>query len=128
MKHIFFLALAALASCRADVKLDTPITDARATFASIRNERAPNCAVSNKGVTATYFNPDASFHLRFDQFAVVELDGKTTITEAAVFQIAPGVFIAEMRNGDYIRVNSESGTTTARIGGKALNFTRQPTP
>lgn len=128
MKSMIFILCGAFAACGADVKLDTPVTDAKVIFATYRNERAANCAVSNKGVTATYLNPDASFHLRYDQFAVIELNGKTTLTDAAVFQIAKGTFVAEMRNGDFVRVNTVQGTTTASIGGVSYNFTRQPTP
>jgi len=56
------------------------------------------------------------------------MNGKTELTNAAVFQIAPGIFVAEMRNGDNVRVNTVSGSTSAKIGGEAYNFTRQETP
>lgn len=130
MRHVILLFLI-FAACNTDVKVDTPVTDVRATFASMRNEHAPNVAVSNYGVTATYLSPDASFTLRFDQCAVIELDGKIELVDAAVFQVAPGIFVADMRNGDYIRLNTQSGRTDICHGMtyKAIfEHTNEPTP
>jgi len=127
MKHILFLSLI-FAACNADVKVDTPISEARATFAAMRNEQAYNIAVSRHGVTATYINPDASFTLRFDQCAVIELDGKTELVDAAVFQISPGVYVAEIHGGGYVRINTVTGSTSVNWGGINRAYTKEERP
>jgi len=127
MKHIIFLSFI-FAACNADVKVDTPISEVRATFAAMRNEQAYNIAVSRHGVTATYINPDASFTLRFDQCAVIEMDGKTELVDAAVFQISPGVYVAEIQGGGYIRINTASGSTSVSWGGINRIYTKEERP
>jgi len=129
MKHILItFSLAIFAACNTDVKVDTPISEARATFAAMRNEQAYNIAVSRHGVTATYINPTASFHLRFDQCAVIEMDGKTDLVDAAVFQISPGVYVAEIQGGGYIRVNTVSGSTSINWCGINRIYSKEERP
>jgi hypothetical protein len=99
------------------VKIDTPISEARATFAGVRSQHAYNIAVSRHGVTATYINPDASFTLRFDQMAVIETDGKTELVNASVYQLFPGVYVAEIQGGGTIRINTVKGTTSVNLNG-----------
>ena len=125
MKQLLFIFAVTLASCNNEPPPSV-------AFASVVTpphvERAANCNITNKAATATYFSPDVSFSLRFDQYAVIEMDGKTELVSADVFQIAPGVFVAQMPEGDFVRVNTVSGTTSAKIGGKAYNFSCNPTP
>ena len=127
MKHILFLSLIFVA-CNADVKVDTPVTEAKSTFAALRNTHAYNIAISKHSVTATYLDPDASFTLRFSQHAVIELDGKTELVEAAVFQLSPGVYVAEIKGGGYIRLNTVSGNTTVNWKGQNRYFTKDQMP
>jgi hypothetical protein len=116
MKQLLFLSLI-FAACNADVKVDTPISEARATFAGMRNEQAYNVAVSRHGVTTTYLNPDASFTLRFDQHAVLETDGKIKLVNASVYRLFPGVYVAELQGGGTIRINTVMGTTSVSLNG-----------
>jgi hypothetical protein len=129
MKHIILFSIVAIfAACNADVKVDTPISEARATFAAMRNEQAYNIAVSRHGVTATYIEPDASFHVRFDQCAVIEMDGKTELVDAAVFQISPGVYVAEIKGGGYVRINTVTGSASVNWGGTNRVYTKEERP
>lgn len=115
MKYIFLFSIVALfAACNPDrqprttfVSIETPV--------NVEPQRAYNVAISKHGVTATYTNPDASFHLRFDQCIVVEMDGKTELLSADVYQIAPSVYVAELPDG-YIRLNARTGVTVANFG------------
>ena len=127
MKHILFLSLI-FAACNSDVKVDTPISEARATFAAMRNEQAYNIAVSRHGVTATYLNPDASFTLRFDQMAVIETDGKTELVNASVYQLFPGVYVAEIQGVGTIRINTVKGTTSVNLNGINKYYTNEQMP
>ena len=127
MKHVLFVSLI-FAACNADVKVDTPISEARATFAGMRNEHAYNIAVSKHGVTATYLNPDASFTLRFDQMAVIETDGKTELVNASVYQLFPGVYVAEIQGGGHIRINTVKGTTSVNLNGVNRVYTKEERP
>ena len=129
MKHAFlFFIVALFAACNSDVKVDTHISEARATFAGIHNEQAYNVAVSRHGVTATYLQPDASFTLRFDQMAVIEMDGKTELLNAAVFQLSPGVYVAELQGGGHVRINTVSGNTSLSWKGVNRYFTKEQMP
>ena len=59
--------------------------------------------------------------------AVIETDGKTYITDAAVFQLAAGVFVGQMPDGSYIRINTVTGTTNVFLNGGYVTY-KQATP
>lgn len=129
MKHAFlFLTIATFAACNADVHVDTPVSEARAVFASIQNERAPNVGVTDHGVTAYYLDSDASFSLYFAQCATLDYDGTVQHLDCAVYQTAPGTWVADFRNGEFVKVNTVTGTTTIYKGGTNRVYRKMPTP
>jgi len=137
MKHnIIFFALIALvfAACDTDVRVvESPMLGTHHA-AMVSNTVEPACAsnvaMSNHSVTSLY--RDASFTLRFDQNVVTEVDGVVTLRPASVYQVASGVWLAELPGVDsktvvgYIRLNTMTGTTSVMIDGKQRAWTKQP--
>jgi hypothetical protein len=127
MKHIIFLALIQFCAC-AEPETPRAVLVALETPFAKPVQRAYNVAISNHSVTATYINSDASFTLRFDQCAVIEMDGKTELVDAAVFQISTGVYVAEIRGCGYVRVNTVTGITSVNWGGVNRVYTKNNIP
>lgn len=112
MKQLIFLFAVALSACNADVHVDTPISEARAVFASQRGDHAANVGITDHGVTAYYLDSDTSFSLYFSQCATLDYDGKAQQFDCAVYQTSPGTWVADFRNGEFVKINTVTGTTT----------------
>jgi hypothetical protein len=121
MKHLIFLFLIQFAACTTET--ETP----HATFASIETpepetQRAYNVAISKHGVTAYYADSDAQFNLYFNQCCVIETPEGVKRMEAEVYQESPGVWIAELPGGDFVRLNTKTGNTGLVKDGKVKMY------
>lgn len=84
---------------------------------------ARNIAIGTESVYAYYDN--AEFILKYCGEVYIELDGKPRENiPAKVFQLEPGVWVAEIDGGQYVKVFAETGTTNIDVDGQFRVFTR----
>lgn len=84
---------------------------------------ARNVLVGNSAVTSCYDRCDTQFILSYSGKAFLEFPGKQPEQVSAdVFQIEPGVWVAELGAGQYIRINSVTGVTTIDRDGQFRLF------
>ncbi len=127
MKNILLFLSLIFAACNSEPE------PKRAVFASIETpqpepQRAYNVGQTTQGVSAYYADSDSQFTLYFNQCAVIETDGETLHRDAEVYQESPGVFIADFGGGEFVRLNTKTGNTTAYLGGASRVYRKQPTP
>lgn len=88
-----------------------------------KQSTARNVMAGNSAVTACYQNCNVQFTLSYCGEALTEYPGKDRQqVKADVFQIEPGIWIAELGAGQYIKVNSLTGVTTVDVDGEFRVF------
>lgn len=129
MKQILFFLC--IASCIASCTTDPPPPPA-ATFVSIATPEpakpAANVGVTSHGVTAYYLDSGASFYLYFNQCCELSYDGNVQHMDCEVYQTSPGVYVGDFGRGEFVKINTMTGTTTIYKGGVNRIYRRQPTP
>jgi len=84
---------------------------------------APNVTIGEKSVYAFY--NDAEFILQYCGKLYVERGGKQEEPRnAKVFQLEPGVWLAELEGGDYVKVFTTSGNTNMDVDGEFRTFAK----
>ena len=127
MKHIILILCIAFAACTSEpkppaatfVSVETPLTKAP--------QRAYNVGQTAHGVSAYYADADAEFVLYFNQCCVLAFDGKVLRLDCPVYQEQPGVWVAELPGG-FVRINSQTGTTTVQYEGVNRVYHKEKTP
>lgn len=127
MKHILFLCIA-FTACTSEpkppgatlVSIETPFTKPV--------QRAYNVGQTDHGVTAYYLDSDSEFTLYFSQCAVLVYDGKIERLDCEVYQSAVGTWIGDFGNGEFVKINTVSGTTTLYKGGANRVYRKKQTP
>lgn len=85
---------------------------------------ASNITVGTQSVYAFY--QDAEFILQYGDKVFIERGGKQGEPIAAkVYQCEPGVWVAEIAGGQYIKVFAKSGTTNADLDGEFQTYVKR---
>lgn len=89
----------------------------------VKPKTASNVVVGAESVWV--FHSDAEFVLAYCGEVTVEMNGKQNEpVEASVFQLEPGVWVAELGAGQYIKVFAASGVTNCDIDGEFRVFAK----
>jgi hypothetical protein len=136
MRNITTIALlfAALMSgaCQQDTTLNQPFTVHAEIMGACDADDAPlaapaaikpasNVVIGTKSVYAFY--ADAEFILQYGGKVFIERGGKQgEPIPAKVFQLEPGVWVAEIEGGQYIKVFAESGNTNIDLDGEFQTY------
>ena len=83
---------------------------------------ASNISIGSESVYAYYRN--AEFILKYCGGVYIELDGNIRTVPAKVFQLEPGVWVAEIEGGQYVKVFAESGNTNTDLDGEFRVFAK----
>ena len=82
-------------------------------------ETAVNVAVGNQSVTACFDQCRLQITLNFCGQALIEYPGKSPdVYPAQVFQLQPGVWLADLGAGQYVKIFAATGTAQMDIGGE----------
>jgi len=134
---IFTLTLLTLTSCSdLPAQTETYISETVATTTTrfaVHSEIMPaeasnpvtaqNVAVNNYSVTACFDDCQTQITLNYCGQAVIEFPGKEPQVYAAkVFQIEPGIWLAEIDGGQWCKIYAESGTAQIDIAGEFRTF------
>ncbi len=88
-----------------------------------RPRTASNVVVGPQSVWVSH--ADAEFVLAYCGEVTIEMNGQQNEpVEASVFQLEPGVWVAEIDGGQYVKVFAETGTTNIDVDGQFRVFTR----
>lgn len=83
---------------------------------------ASNISIGTQSVYAYYHN--AEFILSYCGKVFIETGGKAKELTADVYQIEPGVWIAELAGGQYVKVFTKSGNANVDLDGEFRVYER----
>lgn len=121
---IALLALA-FALSRKDEQPATAAAANLSTLKEIHYKPASNVTVSDGSVWAAYPRQGYEFILSFrDSTATVDLPSGEQFTKRGldIYQSAPGEWETLLDDGGYLRVNSKTGCSSAKIKGKSVHL------
>ena len=128
MKHILPFLCIAFSACTSEPK------QVGATLVSIETpmvkqpQRAYNVGQTEHGVTAYYADSDAEFVLYFNQCAVIAYDDTVLRLDCEVYQTSPGVWVGDFGGGEFVKINTATGTTTLYRDGANRMYTKARVP
>lgn len=128
MKSIFFLFAVALCYGCSDAtgqssppKVTETVFEARTS--NMMPPEARNVYVGSQSVAACYNQCQTQITLNYCGQAIIEKPGiSPDVYAAQVYQIAKGQWIAEIEGGQYVRINSITGTAQMNIAGEYQYF------
>lgn len=120
MSRVLYFLLLLLAGACAQDESKQPTVESSASL--IYFKPASNVTVSNGSVWAAFPRQGYEFLLSFkDSTATIDLPTGEQFTEKVpVYQIAPGEWNAELPDGGFARVNSKTGTVSAKVKGEQV--------
>ena len=127
MKQLLFIFAVTLASCNTEPPPGVAFASL-VTLPEPETKRAYNVGQTTQGVSAYYAESDVQFTLYFNQCAVIEMNGKTEHLDCEVYQTSLGVYVGDFGGGEFVKINTMTGTTTIYKGAVNRVYRKQQTP